>query len=378
MLLTKDTCKNAADQRWLELACQHGSAYWVRNSDAVYRHFELADSRLALAQTRDPKLQQSYVQCPRTAWIDYPLYESQRLLRGISLRLAQLAGLTLGPALRQLLASTGLQQSITIGNQLISTNLYSSQFSSHIARISQLLSQNEDSPLVIRNICPEVDQKLMQDLSDTGWDLLPSRLIYLSQPELASVWQHNHVKQDAKLISPSRMKQDKLEFIPAAELAVDDMPVLSDLYRQLFIQKHSGLNSDFSLKFFEFCRETGFLELYALKQGTTYLGVIGLYSRPDCPWLTTPLLGYDMQASANLALYRRLMAFLLQQAKERNLHLHYSSGAGNFKRLRGASPTMEYCAVYSAHLAMNKRLAIQAWGRLLKHTVPYILSKSPA
>ena len=370
--------KALADQRWLQLACQHGSAYWVRNSNARYQQYDLAECHLALAQSSKSQSPLSYVQCPRSAWIDYPLNESARHLQGFDLKLAQLAGTALAPALRQLLHSTGLLQSITLANQLISTNLYPFHFAGQIAQLSQHLSKREQAPLLIRNICAEVNPPLTQALIENGWDMLPSRLIYLSQPELASIWQHNHVKQDAKLISSSRLQHDQLQFIPATELPIEDMPRLSNLYQQLFIQKHSGLNPNFSLKFFEFCRATDFLELYALKQGPKYLGVIGLYSRPESHWLTTPLLGYALDAPPHLAIYRRLMAFLLQQAKERNLHLHYSSGAGSFKRLRGAYPVMEYCAVYSAHLPLYKRLAMQTWANLLKRAVPRILAKSLA
>lgn len=365
-----------AHQIWLASASQHGSGYWVKNTQASYRSLVLAETEIGLAQSLPFQQPQSYVHCPRSAWIDYPLDESRRQLSGSWLRLARLAGYGISPALIQLLRSTGLLRAVIIDNYLVSTNLYPVHFAGQIAQISHKLSQTESHPLLIRNICGEVDQQLMANLLDTGWLLIPSRLVYLCKTDDSKLKTHNHVRQDAKLLLPSRLQADQLEIIDASQISKTDLPRLLELYKQLFLDKYSLLNPEFTLAFLEFSYFSGFLDLYALRHQHHYLGVIGLYKRPGNNWITTPFLGYQLQANQEFALYRRLMALLLQQAQLTQLNLHYSSGAGQFKQMRGGQAALEYCAVYSAHLPMPTRLAISSWAGLLKKAVPFILARS--
>jgi hypothetical protein len=51
------------------------------------------------------------------------------------------------------------------------------------------------------------------------------------------------------------------------------------------------------------------------------------------------------------------MAFAIdfKEALDRNVLYHISSGAGYFKRLRGALPITEYDAIFSNHLARKPR-----------------------
>ncbi len=367
-----------AHQQWLMRASLYGSNHWVSNTQANYRSLDLLETPVALAQSQAGGQPQSYVHCPRSAWLDYPIAESARQLSGYGLTLARAATATFSPALAQLLKQSGLMQAITINNFLISTNLYPAQFAGQIAQITHKLSQNASSPLLIRNICAELDPQLHANLLDTGWDLIPARQVYLCKTDQFELNQHNHVRKDAKLLTAQALAQDQLELLSAGELTKADLPRLLDLYQQLFLQKYSGLNPNFSLNFLEFCLTSGFLELFALRHKHNFLGVLGIYSRSGNNWLTTPLLGYQLPANQQFSLYRRLMALLLQQAQQKNLHLHYSSGAGHFKRLRGGKPALEYSAVFSAHLPASKRLAIKTWAGLLKTAVPFVLKHSKA
>jgi hypothetical protein len=141
----------------------------------------------------------------------------------------------------------------------------------------------------------------------------------------------------------------------------------------LFIDKHSQLNPDFTPAFFEFCLESGFLDLYALRYQGEVVGVLGLYARNG--WLTTPLIGYDTTLPQALGLYRRLMALLYRQAGERQLQLHLSSGADAFKRARGGLGHFEYTAIYADHLPRCRQLALAAFARTMNTLAPRALAR---
>jgi hypothetical protein len=84
----------------------------------------------------------------------------------------------------------------------------------------------------------------MQHLQQQGWLMLPARRIYLCDPSDPAVWKHNHVKQDAKLL-----KRAEVSLIHHDQLQPADIPALRQLFRQVFIHKHSALNPDFSEDF---------------------------------------------------------------------------------------------------------------------------------
>jgi len=72
--------------------------------------------------------------------------------------------------------------------------------------------------------------------------------------------------------------------------------------------------------------------------------------------MTTPLFGYDLSIPQELGLYRILSLKLIEEATNRELVLHQSSGAGQFKKCRGGVPVIEYNAVYIRHLSLFRRI----------------------
>jgi hypothetical protein len=71
--------------------------------------------------------------------------------------------------------------------------------------------------------------------------------------------------------------------------------------------------------------------------------------------ITTPFIGYDPNAPAEWGLYRLMNMKLMQEAINRNLILHQSSGAGDFKKQRGGESAYEYNFIYNKHLNAFRR-----------------------
>ena len=94
-----------------------------------------------------------------------------------------------------------------------------------------------------------------------------------------------------------------------------------------------------------------------LKRHDQIDGVLGFVERNGV--MTTPLIGYDRSVDAAAGLYRLISLKLVEQAAERGLILHQSSGAAAFKRHRGSTASMEYNLVYDRHLAPRCRLPWQ-------------------
>lgn len=358
------------------MARSKGGAYWLANAPCALSSIHIAGKNLPIIQPlrvwQKNQRRQTYVLSLRSAWIDYAKEEAlRRVPAGLRWPAKVAVSCAMSP-LSLVLHACGLDKAVAIGNHLISTNLYPEwQPPEVLALRDELINLYPTNPLVIRNICPEVNPLLANALQTTGWSLIPARMVYLCDPQQKSVWKHNHVKQDAKLLA-----SPDIQIVRPEQITASDLPELRNLYRQLFIDKHSMLNPDFTPAFFELCLESGFLELYALRLQDKLVGVLGLYEHAESGWLTTPLIGYDTSLPQEKGIYRCLMALLLQQARERQLRLHYSSGASQFKRARGGVASLEYTAVFSAHLAYPKRLANSLFARSMQQLAPTILKKA--
>ncbi|MFZ6751129.1 hypothetical protein [Undibacterium sp. Ren11W] len=357
---------------WMLSARTRGGKHWLTNANCEFQSITIAEQTQPISVQILPSCNQSYVLSPRSAWITYAKDEAIRHVPVKLKWLAKIGADCLFFPLSMLLRGSGLDSAVSVGNRLISTNLYPDWNFQELQNLTEeLVSEYPDYPYIFRNICTEVNPHFCNYLQKCGWTLVPARMIYLCDPQNPAVWKHNHVKKDARLLH-----SDDIQVVPPEQIKPSDLPRMRHLFRQVFMDKHSSLNPDFTDEFFEFCLESGFLELYGLRDKGEIVGVLGIYEYQGSDWLTTPLIGYDTTMAQELGLYRRLMALLLQIAKQKNKRLHYSSGASKFKQARAGQACLEYTAIYSQHLNTRKKLFNQLFAKTLQYLAPKILKKA--
>jgi len=361
-----------ADALWLLTARSRGGNHWVSNANAHIHSVDIAGNSYPVSLLDHSDWKESYVSSPRSTWLRYARSEALRHLSPAMAHLVKAGSCLIFGPLSALMHASKLDQAAIIANYLISTNLYPEWQADDIAQMTSVMcGRHSDSPLMIRNMCPEVSPSVMENLCAQGWKMMPSRMIYLCDPAQKHVWKHNHVKQDARLLNDG-----EVEIVTQTQLNLSDLADLRAVFRQLFIDKHSHLNPDFSPAFFELCLETNFLELVGLRWQGRWVGVLGLYIHPESGWLTTPLIGYDTSLPQELGLYRRLMAILLKEGKNRGCRLHYSSGASHFKRARGGIPALEYTAIYVEHLPNRQKQCANLFINAFQQFAPGILKRA--
>lgn len=366
-----------ADSLWLFVAKARGGEYWVGNAACEIDSITIGDLTWPLTLAQAANQPASYVLDPCSAWIHYPQAELSKHHRWPVLRpMFDIVGKALLSPMHALICGARLPQTVTIANKLISTNLFPDWQTNDLAKLKdQLVERFPNRPLMLRNVCPALHPMTFQALREQGWRLIPARIVYLCDTTAPGLWKHNHIKKDLKL-----MHDKQVDIITPLQLQRQHAGQLRQLFRDLFILKHSVLNPDFTPAFFEMCLETGFLELFALRYQNRLVGVLGLYDFLDPQtghrWLTTPLIGYDTHLPVELGLYRRLMALLLSQAAERGAQLHYSSGAGSFKRVRGGRPHLEYSAVYARHLPPLASASLDTFTTIMNVCAPNLLHRA--
>ena len=355
---------------WMDADGCAEAAHWVANVDARIVRLRHQETSLPLLLDGPRAAHSSYVAGARAAWIDYAAHEAVR--SASASRQRWLNGLAIAPlaVARAAFAAAGFTRAAWLDNPLFSTQLGAPVLASNVTHWRALaVPQAAGRALFWRNLCVEVEPMLPRALRADAWRLLPARLVYLCDPSSSDLWKRNHVRRDHKL-----MRSDGVDWVSHAQLTVADIPALRRCFRAVFFDKHSALNPDFTDAFFARCLQPDSpLELLALRWQGQIVGVLALYIQHG--WLTTPLIGYDTTAPGPLGLYRRLMARLLWEAKERGLRLHYSSGAGDFKRHRGGEPVLEYTAVHVGALSAPKRWLFERIADQITQHAPELLMR---
>jgi hypothetical protein len=309
----------------------------------------------------------SYVCLPHTA---YSLYAKAELALVDTGRWAGMLGV-LADASGAVLRAASINRIVHLDNWMLSTNLHNGWTGRGIPEIRSLLIDAYPSHiLAIRSLNAWSDAPLMARLREDGWDLLPSRQIYVND-DIAKDWAGKRdTKNDLRLLRATKYRIDHME-----RLGPGDAAQIAKLYALLYLDRYSALNPAYTPAFIQLTHGTGFLRYIGLRDSDEKLvAIAGCLVRGNI--LTTPVLGYDTGLPREHGLYRLVCVLLTQLAQQSGARLNNSAGAGHFKRLRGAKPVLEYSAYFTRHLALPRRAAVAGLGFLLNRlAVPFIRAR---
>jgi hypothetical protein len=294
-----------------------------------------------------------YVVSPRALIIDYARDEIIKIDNGLLRALCN--GLT--RLLEFPLSLAQVDRIQVLNNQCLSTNMTSSywQFLDTEALRQQALQRHPRHVLMIRSLNEQQTPELLTRLSQQGWLPIVSRQVYcLADP--SRWWRKINARRDDKLLGQEGWEIRLLSANNPAQMACAER-----LYNQLYLEKYSRQNVQFTADYLSQASQLGLLALYGLFHQQAMVGVVGMVQLEQT--VTVPIVGYNTALPEALALYRRLIAFALRYAMERKLFLNLSSGAPDFKRLRGCQPVIEYSMVYVRHLNRYQRgvWAVISW-----------------
>jgi hypothetical protein len=216
--------------------------------------------------------------------------------------------------------------------------------------------------LVFRSVSHELNGAVARQLRELGYRAVFSRQVYLLDPRTGA---HHRKKSYCK--DRGLARRTPYEWIDASALADTDCPRLKRLYDDLYLDKYSRYNPQFTESFFRAALSLGWLELWALRAEGRIDAVLGFLQCQGV--MTTPLIGYDRSLPEELGLYRLISLKLIEEAEKRGLVLHQSSGAAKFKKHRGSEASIEYSYVFDRHLPHSRRLPWQFLAGLSRYAV---------
>jgi hypothetical protein len=292
-----------------------------------------------------------YVCSPYTTYVTYAKEET-RLIKSAVAR-AGLGGLAV--AAGAMLKAARINRMVQVNNWMLSTNIFPAAADLPVAAIAEfLIARFPDHFLCFRSLNAWSNAGLMDQFQAARYQLVASRQVYCYE-RLAETWAATHnASEDRRL-----MARTEYRVVPSGDLGEADYARIAKLYRLLYLEKYSPLNPVFTARYLRLCHQSGVMRFFGLRGPEGILdGVLGLFIVDGV--ITAPVVGYDTSRDRRLGLYRLLMTLVFEFAAKEGQCINLSSGAAEFKRLRGGQPFIEYSAIYDRHLSWGRRAAASA------------------
>jgi hypothetical protein len=257
---------------------------------------------------------------------------------------------------------SGFDRVAYVNNWLLSTNLYPVLNEAAItALVRALPSRFPDRAIVFRSVDRYRNPGLYQTLLARGCRMVLSRQVWYMDPREAL--KTSQIREDRRVL-----RRSPYEVVAGKDLSSAEIERCLELYNQLYLDKYSHYNPQFTLAFVRLALEKELLFVRALRQAGQIQAVMGYFVRNGC--MTQPFFGYDTALPLQAGLYRRLTLITLEEGLQRGLLVHASAGVGPFKKLRGGKPTIEYNAVFDRHLPPTRRMPWALIEQISKIAIP--------
>lgn len=263
-----------------------------------------------------------------------------------------------------------LKDVIYINNMCLSTNLYDKKFF-HNLFLSDF--NNINDIIAIRSINSYLHKSEIKTLESKGFLKIFSRSINICDSSKIKTKHRKHIQNDKNkfidLIKNNQLYKiytykakspiEYVEFEQNNEKKLNEVfNKFISCYKMLYHEKYSEYNPDFTiewLKLYMSLENTGFIWI---EYSGKIIGIIGYYYVDGV--LTTPMFGYDIHHNLNkngLSLYAILSMLIYYESSRLGMIENRSGGCKDFKKQRGAKPTIEYTMIKINHLE-NKNFDI--------------------
>ncbi|MFB2537752.1 MULTISPECIES: hypothetical protein [unclassified Acinetobacter] len=362
-----ETVKNSDNvaNKFQQLFQQYPLSQLFANMQAKAEYLHIAQQNISCTVIDDVTAN-CFTASPYAMMIDYGKDELDKLPT-----LQQYSAKILIAFCSHLLKLGKIDRVVSINNYCLSTNTLDQYFLQldMIHLTEQATQQWTTHALMIRSINDNHYPNLRQRLKQAGWCFVVSRQVYL-----INNWQYAmqkiNSKRDQKLLQDGKYYFQQLH----ADSPNEDFVQARHWYNLLYLQKYSTQNVQFSQLFLQQAVQAQLLDLYLLRDSSTHnsVAVVGIVIDGDLA--TVPIIGYDQTLPKSAGLYRRCMIHAMSICQQQKVRLNFSSGASDFKKVRGANAEIEYIAVYVNHLPWYRQvlwrvlsmLSIKYYAKLLQ------------
>jgi hypothetical protein len=303
----------------------------------------------------------SYVCSPYTALVPYAKEECEKIDSSL-IRLLIKAFL---PLAGRYMKKHLINQVVQINNWMLSTNLYPANWNGDGINncTENLIEHYPEHTIMFRSLNYFCNKELINKLQSSGYELVPSRQIYLYHKYLEAIHKHNNTQHDLRLLKNTPYRR-----IGNNDIEISWCDRIAELYKLLYIDKYSIHNPVFTPELIKHMLKSPYFDIEVFVDQNDNIDAVGGRFQIDNT-VTLPVVGYDTAKPVSSGLYRLVMISTIKYARDNNLILNASSGASQFKRLRGGVPFLEYSAIYIRHLPAARQ---KMWRRIANVLTRYI------
>lgn len=266
------------------------------------------------------------------------------------------------------LKMTDFNKVIFINNWLLSTNLYVDLTHDEIQDISKYLGElNPGHLIVYRSLNKYTNSKLIRNLETLGAKKILSRQVYVTDPNFPEYKKRKVFKQDQAFLRRSEGQ------FRVPTMRPEDIRAIKSCYEELYISKYSTLNPQFTDKFFINGIGRKLFNFLVWDDGNEIKAVLGYFKRNGV--MTTPIFGFRTNAPKDKGYYRIISSKLMIESEKEQLILNQSSGAAEFKRLRGAEAEIEYSYYFDQYANFRQKRSWKILSSILNTFGVFILRK---
>lgn len=266
----------------------------------------------------------------------------------------------------KIIKQTELDKIIFVNNLLLSTNLYPEISPQDKKEIHDFLLKQYPKYAIIYRSINDFSLNNLDELQSLWYKRIVSRQVFISQEQYLDYYVKKHdMKNDERLLKKcdyfSQVKNNYTK---------DELLDIKACYDNLYIDKYTDLNPQFTVKYLDNLQRNKFFSLNVLRTENKIKAAYGYYHINGT--ITTPIFWYK-----NENLYRHISYLLITQTLIKAKVLNQSSGVWQYKINRGAVQHMEYSLVYYQHLNWNQKIiwntiyffSKNMWEKLLKNNV---------
>jgi hypothetical protein len=194
--------------------------------------------------------------------------------------------------------------------------------------------------VVIRGLNDIEHQDHLRWLAKSNFVSIPYRRVFLVADPAAARGSSRVTRRELRLLGKFSGNSLCLNLT----LSNADVDLVTSMYRDLYFNRYSTENADYSSSFVRHALDVGFLQSLTLKDKRGEIGgFLGFYE--DSLQIAAPMIGWSREYARSIPIYRILMIEIFRHALETGKQLNWSSGVSKFRTLRGATPALEYLSI---------------------------------
>lgn len=346
--LKAENIPNGQIRSFAALFASKNSEDVILNTETEFEFLKLSNNIYFPVTINDLEGENSFVCSPYTA---YALYSKEELLTKVKSKIVQWLLLLIIKMIGLWLKFSNIDRNVQVNNFLLSTNPYPDWEGDEISDLTDLIiSKYPDHAIIFRSLNEYQHKNLIDKFVEERYEKIGSRQVYIYDMDYPAWLKHNNNKNDHRIINKQQLI--KLDHDGMADYLEEAL----NLYNQLYLEKYSKFNPQFTLDYFKKCHSSKLMYFQGYKDKNGRLVTFsGLFKIGNT--ITSPLVGYDTSAPQKQGLYIHAINLIMDYKFKHQILLNLSSGASRFKKLRGGLPSIEYSVVYTAHLSLKRRMA---------------------